>query len=71
MFEIRIVVVALLECAEDAWSLGERIKDLGPIHRERRVRFCFGEPLPVEGRGQDYFRLSRNALTASRWESVV
>ncbi len=35
----------------DAWLNGRRLKDFGPLGRERKVRISFGEPLAVEGHG--------------------
>jgi 1-acyl-sn-glycerol-3-phosphate acyltransferase len=34
-----------------AWGLGKPIADFGPINPARKVRFAFGPPLNVEGRG--------------------
>jgi 1-acyl-sn-glycerol-3-phosphate acyltransferase len=35
----------------DAWLNGRRLKDFGPLGRERKVYVRFGEPLAVEGTG--------------------
>lgn len=37
----------------DAWGLGKRIKDFGPIRPEKTVHFRFGEPLTIRGSGKD------------------
>ena len=37
----------------DAWGLGKRIKDFGPIRPEKTVHIRFGEPLMVLGSGRD------------------
>jgi 1-acyl-sn-glycerol-3-phosphate acyltransferase len=45
---VPIVPVAL---ETGAWGLGRPIADFGPIDPARKVRFAFGPPLTVEGRG--------------------
>ncbi|MBM4144670.1 MAG: 1-acyl-sn-glycerol-3-phosphate acyltransferase [Nitrospira sp.] len=35
----------------DAWGIGKRLKDFGPIDRNKKVHFTFGEPMMVKGRG--------------------
>lgn len=45
---VPIVPVAL---ETSAWGLGKPIADFGPIDPTRKVRFAFGPPLAVEGRG--------------------
>ena len=37
----------------DAWGIGSWVKDLGRIDPAKKVRFAFGEPLTVHGRGTD------------------
>jgi 1-acyl-sn-glycerol-3-phosphate acyltransferase len=37
----------------DAWGLGRRIKDFGPIRPEKTVHIHFGEPMPVGGSGKE------------------
>jgi 1-acyl-sn-glycerol-3-phosphate acyltransferase len=37
----------------DAWGLGKRIKDFGPVRPEKTVRFRFGEPMTVQGSGKE------------------
>lgn len=37
----------------DAWGLGRRIKDFGPIRPEKTVQFRFGEPMTVRGSGKE------------------
>jgi 1-acyl-sn-glycerol-3-phosphate acyltransferase len=37
----------------DAWGLGKRIKDFGPIRPEKTVRFRFGAPMMVRGSGKE------------------
>jgi len=37
----------------DAWGLGRRIKDLGPICPGKSVHFHFGAPMPVGGSGKE------------------
>ena len=36
----------------DAWGLGRRLKDFGPIRPEKTVHIHFGEPMRVEGSGK-------------------
>jgi len=36
----------------DAWGLGWRLKDFGPIRPEKTVHIHFGEPMRVEGSGK-------------------
>jgi len=36
----------------DAWQNGRWLKDLGPIDPTRKVYFCFGEPLDIQGNGK-------------------
>jgi len=36
----------------DAWKNGKWLKDLGPIDPKRKVYFCFGEPLSIQGNGK-------------------
>jgi 1-acyl-sn-glycerol-3-phosphate acyltransferase len=36
-----------------AWAIGKRIADFGKIDPARTVRFAFGEPMTVHGRGAD------------------
>jgi 1-acyl-sn-glycerol-3-phosphate acyltransferase len=45
---VPIVPVAV---RSDAWGIGKWIKEFGKIDVSRPVRFAFGQPLMVEGRG--------------------
>lgn len=45
---VPIVPLALMT---DAWGLGKPIADFGAINPMRKVRFAFGPPMQVEGRG--------------------
>jgi len=36
----------------DAWGLGRRLKDFGPIRPEKTVHIHFGEPMRVQGSGK-------------------
>lgn len=47
------VPIVPLALQTDAWTLGRRIPDLGLIYPNRKVRFAFGEPMTVSGRGAD------------------
>ena len=44
----------------DAWGLGRRLKDFGPIRPEKTVHIHFGEPMPVKGSGKE----EHNAVVA-------
>ena len=48
--KVPVVPLALLT---DAWGNGRIIKEFGRIHSDRVVRFAFGSPLWVEGRGTE------------------
>ena len=37
----------------DAWGLGRRLKDFGPIRPEKTVHIHFAEPLTVRGNGKE------------------
>jgi 1-acyl-sn-glycerol-3-phosphate acyltransferase len=37
----------------DAWGIGKHLKDFGPIDRNKKVHFTFGEPMMVNGRGTE------------------
>jgi 1-acyl-sn-glycerol-3-phosphate acyltransferase len=37
----------------DAWGLGRRLKDLGPIRPEKTVHIHFSEPMMVRGNGKE------------------
>ena len=46
--KVPIVPIALIT---DAWGNGKLIKDLGPVDSKKTVRFAFGRPIEIEGRG--------------------
>ena len=37
----------------DAWGLGKRLKDFGPISPSKPVRICFGDPLLIKASGKE------------------
>lgn len=47
---VPVVPLALLT---DAWGNGTLLKDFGRIDISKPVRFAFGEPIHIEGRGRD------------------
>ena len=47
---VPVIPLALLT---DAWCNGKRLKDFGRIDPSKQVRFAFGEPLWIKGRGAD------------------
>jgi 1-acyl-sn-glycerol-3-phosphate acyltransferase len=51
------VQVVPLALRTDAWRQGGIVKDLGRIEPGLPVRFAFGEPLKIEGRGDEEHRL--------------
>jgi 1-acyl-sn-glycerol-3-phosphate acyltransferase len=55
-----------------AWGIGKWISDMGRIDPSRKVRFAFGEPMTVHGRGaaehQAIVRFISNKLAAWREE---
>jgi 1-acyl-sn-glycerol-3-phosphate acyltransferase len=40
-----------LALTTDAWGSGKIIKDFGKIDTSKTVRFCFGQPIAIQGRG--------------------
>ena len=57
-----------------AWGIGKWISDMGRIDPTRKVRFAFGEPMTVEGRGaaehQAIVQFISNKLAAWREECL-
>lgn len=47
---VPVVPVAL---KTDAWGIGRVFKDFGRLDTSKTVRFAFGEPISVEGRGEE------------------
>ncbi len=37
----------------DAWGIGKRIKDFGPIDIKKKIYFAFGERMTIQNRGAD------------------
>lgn len=37
----------------DAWGIGRKMKDFGPVDTNKKVFFAFGEPMEVGGRGAE------------------
>jgi len=50
---VPVVPVAL---KTDAWGVGKIMKDFGRIDRNKKVRFAFGVPMEIKGRGADEHR---------------
>lgn len=50
---VPIIPVAL---KTDAWGQGRILKDFGKIDPSKKVHFAFGEPLRIEGRGEEEHR---------------
>ncbi|QDS99891.1 lysophospholipid acyltransferase family protein [Adhaeretor mobilis] len=51
-----------------AWPLGERISEVGRLDPSRKVRFAFGAPLTVSGRGDEEQQLLVNFIERKRSE---
>jgi 1-acyl-sn-glycerol-3-phosphate acyltransferase len=47
------VPVVPLALVTDAWGNGKLLKDFGSIDASKPVRFAFGEPIRIEGRGKE------------------
>jgi 1-acyl-sn-glycerol-3-phosphate acyltransferase len=47
------VPVVPLALKTDAWGMGRRIKDFGPIQPQKTVHICFGEAIEVKGTGKE------------------
>lgn len=47
---VPVVPIALLT---DAWGNGKYLKDFGRIDPSRKVHFSFGEPMTIQGRGDE------------------
>lgn len=47
------VPIVPLALSTDAWGLGKWIPELGKIDASKKVRFAFGEPMEVHGRGAE------------------
>ncbi len=45
--------VVPLALKTDAWGIGRHVKEFGPVDTKKKVHFAFGEPMRVEGRGND------------------
>ena len=64
------VPVVPMALKTDFLECGKLVRDLGPLHPERPVRFEFGPALTVEGTGQEQhhqvMEFIRNAF--ARWE---
>ncbi|QDV41392.1 2-acyl-glycerophospho-ethanolamine acyltransferase [Stieleria neptunia] len=66
--KVPVVPIAL---QTDAWGNGKWIKDLGPIDPRKTVRFAFGEPIAIEGRGdrQQQAVIDFIATKLDRWNA--
>jgi len=47
---VPVVPIAL---KTDAWGIGRRLKDFGPIRPDKQVHIAFGDPLRVTGSGKE------------------
>jgi len=55
----------------DAWGLGKRIKDFGPIRPEKTVHIHFGQPQMVQGSGREEHSRVTDFIQAhlAQWQS--
>ena len=60
--KVPVVPIAL---KTDAWGNGKWFKDLGPIDPEKTVYIAFGEPIVVQGRGDQQHRQIINFIESS------
>ncbi len=51
--DVPVVPVAL---KTDAWGIGKRIKEFGPIDVRKKIYFAFGQGLKIQDRGADQHR---------------
>jgi 1-acyl-sn-glycerol-3-phosphate acyltransferase len=67
---VPIVPVAL---KTDAWGLGRRLKDFGPIRPARTVHISFGEPMEVAGAGKSEHEAVVDFIRAhlARWGTPI
>ena len=65
------VQVIPLALKTDLLSNGKLCRDLGPVHPEKDVRFEFGEPLTIEGNGQEQHQAVIDFISNcfKRWEA--
>ncbi len=65
------VPVVPMALKTDFLECGKVIRDLGPLHPERPVRFEFGKAIPVEGNGQEQHKQVIEFISDAfkRWES--
>jgi 1-acyl-sn-glycerol-3-phosphate acyltransferase len=47
---VPVVPVAL---KTDAWGVGKIVKEFGPVDKNKKVHFAFGEPMRITGRGAE------------------
>jgi 1-acyl-sn-glycerol-3-phosphate acyltransferase len=47
------VPVVPLALKTDAWGTGKIIKDFGPVDKNKKVFFAFGEPMKIKDRGSE------------------
>jgi 1-acyl-sn-glycerol-3-phosphate acyltransferase len=64
---VPVVPIAL---KTDAWGVGKIMKDFGRIDRTKKVRFAFGKPMEIKGRGADEHQAIISFIQESlaRWE---
>ena len=57
---VPIVPIAL---KTDAWGIGKKMKDFGPIDIRKKIHFAFGERIVVQNRGADEHQKIINFIT--------
>lgn len=61
-----------LALSTDAWENGKRLKDFGRIVPSRTVRFAFGKPLRIQGKGAEEHQAVVEFITShlDRWRAA-
>lgn len=64
---VPVVPIAL---KTNAWGIGKRIKDFGPVNPDHAVHMRFGDPIKIEGNGKAEHQQVCDFITASlaEWE---
>ncbi|MDP2156163.1 MAG: 1-acyl-sn-glycerol-3-phosphate acyltransferase, partial [Nitrospirota bacterium] len=57
---VPIVPIAL---KTDAWGIGKKFKDFGPIDIRKKIYFAFGERMTIQNRGADEHQKVINFIT--------
>ena len=68
--DVSVIPVAL---RTDFWGAGKRVKEFGPLHMDRPVHICFGDPIRPTGRGKAEHQQVLDFITnhLSKWGAAV